>query len=242
MNPEKHVFAIYTELLKPQKGNQSIVDEDLVHRIKNILRLREGEHIIFFNGRYEAKATIESYKNKTLFFVIDAIQNTEPIKPEIVWILPILERESFEQALTFLAVVGVTSVQPLITEKSRRSWGSPKDYERAQKMLIAGCEQAKQFVLPKLLPVKEFSLLDWATLPHTKLFFDPQGEKLFNILQQIKLNESICCFVGPEGDLTQQEKELLKKHQFQFCALTQTILKAVDAVTVVACLLRSLLE
>lgn len=234
MNPEKHIFAVYTESLKPKTGNQTIIDEALVHRLKNILRLRENESIIFFNGQHKAESVIQSYATKSISFRVETVDSTKELKPELVWLLPILERESFEQALTFLAVVGVNSVQPLITQKSRRAWGSAKDYERAQKMLIAGCEQAKQFVIPTILPVKEFSAFEWNALPATRLFFDAAGSTLFDTLKQLHGTLPICCFVGPEGDLSSAEKNLLKIQQFIFCGLTPTILRAVDAITIVA--------
>ncbi len=241
MNQDKHIFAIYTELLKPKIGNQIIADDILVHRLKNILRLQEGESVLLFNGQHKAQATIESFNNKLVAIRIDKVDEAQSIKPDIIWLLPILDREAFEQALTFLAVVGVTTIQPLITQKSRRAWGSSKDYERAQKMLIAGCEQSKQFVIPTILPVKEFTAYEWNALPATRLFFDAAGSPLFEALQQFHGTLPLCCFVGPEGDLTAMEKEVLKNQQFRFCALTSNILRAVDAITVVSGMLRTLI-
>jgi RsmE family RNA methyltransferase len=238
MNPEKHIFSIYFQDLQSNSGQQIIRDESVVHRIKTILRLHENEEIILFNGRQIASATLGSLSNKFITVTITQVTNAVALKPDVVWFLPILERDAFEQALQFLAVVGVNHIQPIITEKSRHAWGSVKDYERAHKMLIAGCEQAKQFVIPELLPVQKFTTLSWQTLPQTRLFCDPQGQPLFDVLQSLN-KQALACFVGPEGDLTQHEKEMLKQNQFQFCALTPTILKAVDAVTVVGGILRT---
>jgi 16S rRNA U1498 N3-methylase RsmE len=47
--------------------------------------------------------------------------------------------------------------------------------------------------------------------------------------------------VGPEGDLAATEKTELKRAQFTFCALTPTVLRAVDAIRIGAGMLRSLL-
>jgi len=47
--------------------------------------------------------------------------------------------------------------------------------------------------------------------------------------------------IGPEGDLTAQEKELLKERGVQFLRLTPTILRAQQAVVVAMGIFRSLL-
>jgi RsmE family RNA methyltransferase len=49
-------------------------------------------------------------------------------------------------------------------------------------------------------------------------------------------------FVGPEGDLTDQEKVLLKQNGFIFCALTPTILRACEAIALGAGVVRSILR
>jgi RsmE family RNA methyltransferase len=239
MNPEKHIFACYYQLLNSIQGNQIISDESLLHRIKNILRLKEGELLILFNDAHHASAKIIALNNKAITVQIKIVQESHALKPDILWLLPLLERESFEQTLNFLAVVGVNQIQPIITEKSRHAWGSPKDYERARKVMIAGCEQAKQFKIPDLLEAKKLDAFGWYSLPQNKFFFDPQGAPFFEILPSVKNKSAFCCFIGPEGDLVAHEKELLKKNNFQFCSLTPTILKAVDANTVVAGILRS---
>ncbi len=47
--------------------------------------------------------------------------------------------------------------------------------------------------------------------------------------------------IGPEGDLTKEEKAYLKEQGFLFCALTPTVLRAQQAVALGLGILRSYL-
>ena len=53
--------------------------------------------------------------------------------------------------------------------------------------------------------------------------------------------KQISLMVGPEGDLTMDEKELLKERDVQFLCLTPTVLRAQQAVAVSLGIFRSLL-
>lgn len=75
------------------------------------------------------------------------------------------------------------------------------------------------------------------------IFFDPDGEKLMTVMERLaKRYGKTVLFVGPEGDLTDNEKELIKNQGFIFCALTPTILRACEAIALGAGVVRSLLR
>lgn len=76
-----------------------------------------------------------------------------------------------------------------------------------------------------------------------KIFFDPEGDNCFKLISSLKEKKNltdIICMIGPEGDLTKDEKEFLKENNFSFYALTPTILRAELATTLATGILRSL--
>ncbi len=126
--------------------------------------------------------------------------------------LPLLKREAFESALYTLCEMGATSIQPLITQKSRTNWDSEKDFARVLTTMRAAAG--------------------------TKIFFDPAGMPLKQMLSLPMTGPLYGC-VGPEGGLTPEEKEHLKALGFVFCRLTPTVLRARQAVAVGLGILRS---
>lgn len=239
---DKHVFAFYYENINDI--SRGISDTDIIHRITTVLRLEAGESVIFFNKSTHVRCTIQEISKKKITVTILEQQANNILTPAIHWLLPVLEREAFEEALYALAAMGATSIQPIITKKSRQQWGKPADLERANRIMISAAEQSKQFVIPDIKPT---ILLENIQITHKqhqiKIFFDASGNPAFDIITRVIKAETkeIVCLIGPEGDLIAQEKEQVVLSGFIACALTPTILRASHAATVGMGILRSLL-
>lgn len=238
----KHQFALYV-LKIPKTEFYEINDKDIVQRITHILRLDPQETVILFDEEFNVQATLEHYNGKkSITFKLDQLQKNKIIAPSIICLLPLLKRTAFEESLYALCQMGVFQIQPIITQKTSRDWGSAKDFERAKNIFISAAEQSKQFVLPKLLPLKKIEEVIGYTAD-AKIFFDAVGNRapsVIGVLERKKISSIIVCF-GPEGDLAPQEKELLIHNGFLFCALTQSILRAEQAVALAVGIIRSFL-
>ena len=95
--------------------------------------------------------------------------------------------------------------------------------------MIAAAEQSKNFSIPFLydpIPLDLF-LQKQREQDSQVIFFDPEGVRITTVLsgrQQGK--QSLTLMVGPEGDLSEQEKDLLRTHNVLFCCLTPTVLRS----------------
>lgn len=236
-----HQFALYYEDLSAQADKKSILisDAELMHRIVDVLRLSTHETIVLFDSQTHIVGKIIGHAKKRLELEIVSLKANRILVPHITWLLPLLEREQWETALYNLAVMGVQTIVPIKMAHSKVTWGSAKDYERAKRIMIAACEQAKQFIIPVLESVSQLST---ALTAHndvcTKIYFDAAGLHIKNFLQQ-ELLERVLCITGPEAGFAESEISLLQQAQFQAVALTPTILKASTAVTVGAGMLRA---
>ena len=67
-----------------------------------------------------------------------------------------------------------------------------------------------------------------------KVFFNIDGKPAFDLLKHVHENhiKKIMLIFGPEGGLTEEEITLLKSDNFEFYALTPTVLRSVEAVAV----------
>lgn len=246
-----HQFAFYSEvvsLIRKEAGETYLLtDPDLVYRIIAILRLEKSERIVLFDNRHQVLATIIHIEaKKSVKLKIDEIKPNVPLTPTIHWVLPLLKREAFEEALYTLTELGAQSIHPVTTQKTLRFFGGEREIARWQKILKAASEQSKQFVIPELHPI--IPLTGWLSKVHSptamKIFFDAQGiplKETIALVEQKKASEMIVCS-GPEGDLTFDEKRLLNEHGFVFSALTKTVLRAQQAVAVGLGAFRSLLS
>ncbi|MGC2310136.1 MAG: RsmE family RNA methyltransferase [Candidatus Babeliaceae bacterium] len=237
MLTEKHIFAFYFPTLSVSYLNEelSITSSELVYRMQKVLRLSLNDTCIFFNEKQHALFRIkEIEKNYITGFFISFTEN-KPLQPFISCLLPLLKREAFEEALSFLTSLGVTTIQPFISEKTHHNWIDIQQTERFKRIMIAASEQSKQFMMPTIKSVLPLKQILEALSPNTnRIFFDAQGISVRALVQQSfeKTPTEIICAFGPEADLTNQEKQFMKEQAFIFCKLTPTILRTEQACAV----------
>jgi len=237
----KHEFALYyadNEFNNVSVKSRVILsDAQFIHRVTHVIRQKVNEQFIIFTTTHVYTVIIiEQVKNKLILEVIEK-KKSAPCAPPIYWLLPLLERAYFEEAVYNLAAMGAWTIQPVITEKSK----SLRMSDRLNRIMIAACEQAKQFVIPEIKPVTHLDTI----LNQSKnlIVFDPTGKPCFTVLSELKQKkiESLTCLVGPEAGFSVAEQEKIFVHASYICALTPTILRAVDAVTVSMGIMRSCL-
>lgn len=254
MNSNTHIFAFYTEFVNYIVKNrlrfdiQEITDNFLVHRITSVLRLEKDNIIIIFNSEYNIRCKIVGIEfRKKVVVELSDIEPNILLKPKIAALLPVLKKDALESAIYFLAQIGAENIQLLITEKTHK-FGNI-DYSRLKKIMIASCEQSKQFIIPNLFEVLPLELYLLSKVINNieksiNIFFDKSGGKFLDIISAINSRsiDNIFVLVGPEGDLTEKEKVKLSQYNFNFCALTKSILRTQDAVYVGFGALRALID
>ena len=246
---EKHEFALFVESLslliqgKSSGDTLVLVDEKLIHRIINVLRLKVEDACILFDRRAQVCVIITATGKKQISVTIDAIQATVALEPTITFLLPLLKRDDYESALYALTEVGVNTIQLVFTQKTAHHWAGNRDSERAERILISAAEQSKNFAYPCIKePILLEAALEKYNQAHLKIFFDPKGKKLFDVMHSVHDSRAkdILLLVGPEGDLHLEEKRMVQEKGFLFCTLTPTVMRAVQAATLGAGFFRSL--
>jgi 16S rRNA (uracil1498-N3)-methyltransferase len=190
---------------------------DAHHHLFTVLRTKENEEIIVFNGKGQSwRARVKSVGKKAgEIELIDSInENTEsPLKIHLAQ--AVSKGERMDLVMQKATELGVTEITPILTER-----GNVKlDQERWDKKLahwneimISACEQSGRSVLPVLNPV--IDLKTWFTqLPQgLRLILSPTAAQPLKAETQ---PEQVTLLIGPEGGLTEQEIEFAT-HRFQF--------------------------
>ena len=246
----KHEFALYIpelgSVLKSGLTNAfTLHNAEVATRIGSVLRLQPGESCILFDRTLHARCTLVAVQKKGVEFKLLEKNKNSVVQPKISCLLPLLKRDDLEAALYASVELGATDVQLVITEKVQRAWGGTKEFERLRRIMIAAAEQSKNFALPELYEPQPLPKVVAAlAADSTKLFFDLGGQPAFTVMHNLVQQKpaALAMLVGPEGDLTVQEKALLAEHQFVVSELTPTVLRAVSAYTLGLGMLRSCLK
>lgn len=239
-----HEFALYWNEL----GRQSFVegsfitcsDKDLIHRIVTILRMRVGSSFSLFSRGISIDVKLQKIGKKELCFFISRKTIHSLLSPHVTWFLPLLEKNDLENGVEYLTVMGASAIQLIITQKSRQSFHGLHEFDRLNRIIIAAAEQSKNFVFPILLHPLLFAEALKSSKNISLLFADPLGTQSYEVFDTLKESpaSSLFCVVGPEGDLVQHEKSLLKEYGAVFVALTPTVLRSCHA----ACLMQGMIR
>jgi 16S rRNA (uracil1498-N3)-methyltransferase len=239
---DRHQFAIYYKnlsgILVHKNSSQyfEFKDKELSHRLTRVLRVRSGSKIVLFDEQCNACVSLldETFTKKdTVVVAVESVGVNRPVEPYITLMPCLLKKDAFEEIIYAAAQMGVNKVIPVLSEKVQRSWLEERDFARLSNIMIAACEQSKNFVIPELCkPIAFENLSDLGD--SFKIYFDPAGIGFVDLLNKLQASKpsEITLFFGPEGGLTEKEEKVLVESGFMTCALTPTILRAREAVIV----------
>lgn len=240
---EKHEFALYLPGVATLANNEQIISisqQDIVRRIHTVLRLEQDSSVILFDRTHHVHGRIKESNKRAVEVLIEEIRTNKEIRPNITIGLPLLKKEAFEDALYTCIELGASKIVPFVSSKTYRMNLTMYDQARAERIMQSAAEQAKYFNFPALDPLLQVD--DFLSWQHPKIFFDPSGSEVSHILTKVKDVQNLLILIGPEGDLTHEEKKRLIENDFLFCALTPTILRAKQAVGVGLGIFRSFLR
>lgn len=250
---QKHTFALFVEALCQQEhaalpdSTITLTDRDAWHRIYNVLHLEPNQTVILFNKKIILHVALDvSVKKGVVAGTVTDVFSPQAPTPTINVYQGLLRKEAFGDVTYSAAQMGATNFIPLLTTKSQRSWGDLREEERIESVMIAACEQAKQFVLPTVHKPKTIQELFsepkvWNDQTTFSLYCEPEGKPFGHALQHVWQNKpsEINIFIGPEGGFSADEETLLKNASVFCYALTPTILRSQDALAVCLGAIRS---
>lgn len=238
MSQEKHTFSFYYQSLSALELDAIVVidDEQLVHRLRHVIRLQPGDVFVLFDQVCHGLFHLAEFDGKKRCKGILSNKSSNLIlQPDITFLLPILKPDALHDAVYSLAEVGVSIIQLVTTSKSVQKVPE-RHMAKLCKVAIAAAEQSKQYAFSM---IKEPMPLTDAVQQYEgkKFYFDVSGDAFSSWYNSARA-QRIVLLTGPEGDLTGEEKNIVKQSGFRFVALTETILRSVRAISLASALFR----
>ena len=184
-----------------------IDDEEQQHIVK-VLRMKEGEEIFITDGKGNLAKGNLIFEGKKVNLNVVEIKKDLPdfsIKLHIA-IAPTKNIDRIEFFIEKAVEMGISEITFLQTEKSERK---NLNLEKLKKQSIAASKQSLRFHFPKLNDLTKFSEFVNKIDPE-KSFVAHCHENLKRTqLKEIQRNSEITFLVGPEGDFSEKEIQLL---------------------------------
>jgi 16S rRNA (uracil1498-N3)-methyltransferase len=223
--PRIHVDA-------PVRLNATIVLDAATTRHLQALRLRRGDQIVLFNGDgHESVAElIEIAKRGAVVQVRGeaAVDRESPLS--ITLAQGICAAERMDLVIQKATELGVSRIIPVITSRTVMRLSEERQERREthwQNVAIAACEQSGRNRIPEVAPSIRFDAFI-ASLPaaELRLACSPSGN---DRLRSIPAASSALVFIGPEGGIAKDERELLADREFRFVRFGPRVLRTETA-------------
>lgn len=231
-------------------SSEIAIDEIQTRHLKNVLRMKEGDHIILVSGSgIELTGIIREFrKNSAIIEVTEKKYVQEPSLIKITAAFAVLKESKVDDLIRPLTELGIHEILPFISERSVSRPDPekvPKKTERWNKIASESIKQCRR----SLTPVIEFkhSLLDVITHcgEHDKkvIFYEnSSGETLFKdfVDSGFKRPQKLLFIIGPEGGFSDREYETCLQNGFETYPLGKHILRAETAVVAAASIIQYL--
>lgn len=240
-----HEFAFFSTQLPAHVSpgiTFDLFDEQLIHRIQNVLRLQPEDQVILFNQQVAYHCLLLGSRKRQLQFVVQQVNPITPLQPEVTLILSVLKKDALQEAIYAATELGVNKIRLMQTEQVHRQFMGPIELRKLQLTAIAAAEQSKNFALPIIVPPVQLSQIaqEMVSVP-AKILCDITGGSIIKHLANLQEHQArhIAIAIGPEGDFVQQERQSLLAAGFVPCRLTTTVLRSTQAVAVACGIIRS---
>lgn len=206
---------------------------DNVVRHLNVLRVKNTEEIVLFNGNGKAypalPEVLEKRRASVRILCEEATDNESPLNITLVQAVSAAERMDF--TLQKSVELGVAEIRPVISERCvvRLSGErAEKRVARWQEIVVSACEQSGRNIVPKVLPLTTYAqALQQLPQETAKLLMSlNRAQKLSDVRPQ---SGKVVFMVGPEGGWTEKEEQQAFDAGFQSVTLGKRVLRTETA-------------
>ncbi|NNP67508.1 16S rRNA (uracil(1498)-N(3))-methyltransferase [Acinetobacter sp. Ac_5812] len=221
-------FYIETEL---NTGNTIELTESVFHHWVRVLRAKEQEQAIFFNGKGgEYVVTLTEINKKNALVSVDQFDPADRTAPFKVVLGQVMSKgDRMDYAIQKATELGVTTIQLLTSERCEMRLKYDRDQKKLdhwQSVAIAACEQCGMNRVPQVLA--PISLTEWlnSELPSSRFVLAPNKDQT-NVL--LNSRPDIALLIGPEGGLSEAEINTANQYQFKNWCIGDRVLRTETA-------------
>lgn len=218
-------------------GTQLVLPEAAAAHLVRVLRLREGDACVLFNGDgrdYHARI-VAADKRRTMVEVTgaEAVDNESPLR--ITLVQGIARGEKMDLILQKAAELGVARIVPVDAERTEVRLDGARLARRIahwQGVLVAACEQCGRARIPVLdAPAPIAAIAEATADARLRLTLDPQGTHALPALAGRVPDDGgeVVLAIGPEGGWAPRDRDHLRAAGFEGLRLGPRVLRTETA-------------
>ena len=184
---------------------KSKLDKTQSHYIHKVMRIKEGQNFSLFNQSGEFEAKVENIIRGIVEFSVEKKLRSADNPTEIWLAFTPIKLNYLNLMIQKATELGVTRFIPLLTA---RTVVRKINEKRIKKIIVEASEQSNRLNLPTLDKLKNLEEFLKENIDITIHFGDLNSK---NKKIDIKRDEPLCILIGPEGDFSIKEREIISK-------------------------------
>ena len=201
-------------------GARIEADRSQANYLLNVLRLKDGDYVLVFNGsdgEWLAKISSTSRRECALQLMERTREQTE--RNDLMYMFAPLKHARLDYMVQKAVEMGVGSLKPVMTQHTQ---SSRINLERMEANVIEAAEQCGVLSVPEVLapqPLKDVLAVWGEAQPGRKLLFCDEAEGSDNpLLTLAQMKEAgpppLAVLIGPEGGFSEEERSSLRSFDF----------------------------
>ena len=188
------------------ENTTGLLSKEHTHYIVNVMRLKRGSNLSFFNkdGEWLSEIIFLDRDRVEVKFLNKIKESTNTSNIELA--ICLVKKGPMETMLQKATELGVSKITPILSERTEVK---ELNFERANKIVVEATEQSNQLAPPEIsnvIKIKDFlKNLDVSS----KLLFADVNSKDNLKAEVLKEAKSLSVLIGPEGDFTPSERQLI---------------------------------
>lgn len=199
-------------------GAQIALDRAQSNYLLNVLRMKDGDEVLLFNGRDgEWRAALRQEGRKQASLVAGEMTRPQAPLPDLHYLFAPLKHARLDYMVQKAVEMGAGALRPVLT---RYTQPGRVNLERMRANAVEACEQCGVLAVPAIdEPVAlEALLAGWQAGEGARiLVFCDEGEASQNplaALERLSAGSPLAVLVGPEGGFSEEERALLRAQPF----------------------------
>jgi len=188
------------------ENTTGLLSKEHTHYVVNVMRLKRGSNINFFNKDGEWLSEIvfldrDRVEVKFLNKLKESIKNSN-----IELAICLVKKSPMDTILQKATELGVSKIIPIVSERTEVK---ELNFERANKIVVEATEQSNQLIPPQISEVTKLRDYLKNLDDSSKLLFADVNSKENLKTEVLKEAKTLSILIGPEGDFSPSERELI---------------------------------
>ena len=211
-------------------GTEASLPKETAHYLRQVLRLRDGDSVVLFNGLGgEYRGILRLNKNQMTVIVDEYIERSVESVLNIHLGQGISRGEKMDFVVQKAVELGVREITPLMTERcgvKLQEDRAQKRLDHWQKIIISACEQSGRNELPRInAPMESTQWIAQRGEP-CRLICHP-GLPIHK--DTTASHTAVALLIGPEGGFSEEEVQRAMRQKFESLPLGPRILRTETA-------------